>query len=255
MLKVCLNGRRSPGEHSALPITPAQLAADATACAGLGVGAVHLHPRDDAGRETLAVREVDATVRTVRAVCGLPVGVSTGAWMEPEPDRRAAYAASWNEPDFASVNLSEPGAEIVMRALLNAGIGVEAGVWSADDAERLAATGLGDRLTRVLVEVIDTSADAAVAVATEIVTALDTHGLTAPRLVHGEEDACWPVLRHAFATGYDSRIGLEDTLVRPDGGLATGNADLVATANRVAQQISGGGGPAAPRRSRRRSRW
>lgn len=111
---------------------------------------------------------------------------------------------------------------------------MEAGVWSADDAERLAVTGLGRRLTRILVEVVDAPADAAVAVADAIEAALDTNGLTAPRLIHGEDDACWPVLRHAFAVGRDTRIGLEDTLLLPDGSPANGNVDLMAAVNRLA---------------------
>lgn len=197
VIKACLNGSRAPEEHSALPITPGQLAADAETCARLGAGAIHIHPRDDDGHQTLDTAVTDAAARAVRVACGLPIGVSTGAWIEPDVERRAALARSWSEPDFASVNLSEAGAEVVMRALLEAGTGVEAGVWSAEDAERLAVTGLDRRLTRVLVEVVDAPADAAVAAADAIEAALDGHGLTAPRLIHGEDDACWPVLRHA----------------------------------------------------------
>jgi len=41
------------------------------------------------------------------------------------------------------VNLSEPGAPEVMKALIQAGVGIEAGVWTVEDAERLAASGWG----------------------------------------------------------------------------------------------------------------
>ena len=170
---------------------------------------------------------VDVVVAQVKR-CGVPVGVATGAWVEPDPERRAALVAAWSGPDFASVNLSEVGAAEVMRALAGAGIGVEAGVWSPEDAERLAATGVD--VLRVLVEVIGGEASTAVARADAIEAALDAAGVTAPRLVHGEEDACWPVLRHALATGRDTRIGLEDTLLGPDGAPAPGNAELVRAA-------------------------
>ena len=44
---------------------------------------MHLHPRGEDGRERLDV--VDAVVVQVRDACGVPVGVSTGAWIEPDP--------------------------------------------------------------------------------------------------------------------------------------------------------------------------
>ena len=86
----------------------------------------------------------------------------------------------------------------------------------------------------MLVEVIGGEGATAVARAEAIEGALDAAGVTAPRLVHGEEDACWPVLRHALATGRDTRIGLEDTLLGPDGAPAPGNAELVRAARSLA---------------------
>ena len=50
-------------------------------------------PRDPEGRETLDERVVDAVVRPVRSAAGVPVGVSTGAWIEPAP--RAPPPRSW----------------------------------------------------------------------------------------------------------------------------------------------------------------
>lgn len=230
LLKACLNGARSRDEHPALPITSAELAADAQACVRAGADAVHLHPRDRDGRESLDATAVDPAVVAVRAACGAPVGVATGAWVEPDPERRAALVAKWTEPAFASVNVSEPGAEAVMRVLLDRDVGVEAGVWSAEDAEWLAATGLARRLTRVLVEIIDASAETAVECAREIEAALDRLGIDSPRLLHGEDATCWAVLRHARVAGRNTRIGLEDTLTLPDGMRAAGNEALVRAA-------------------------
>jgi len=116
LLKACLNGPRQADEHAALPVSVEALAADAVACVRAGAGAIHMHPRDAEGRESLEVGVVDAAVRTVREACGVPVGVATGAWVEPDPGRRAELVSAWTEPDFASVNLSEPGAVEVMRA-------------------------------------------------------------------------------------------------------------------------------------------
>jgi uncharacterized protein (DUF849 family) len=46
-------------------------------------------------------------------------------------------------------------------------------------------------------------------------------------LVHGEDQWAWPVLRWAQQQGYDTRIGLEDTLFDEAGLRARGNAALV----------------------------
>lgn len=229
MLKAALNGTREAGSHRALPVTADDLAEAAAACVAAGAAAVHIHPRDRHGRESLDAAVIEPAVRAVRAAAGVPVGVSTGAWIEPDPRRRAAAVARWSGPDMASVNLSEDGAGPVMKALLGQGIGVEAGVWSVDDAHRLARTGLQDRVVRILVEIINPAGDPE-AEARAIDEALDQIGATAPRLHHGEGDATWPVLRQAQRLGRDIRIGLEDTLALPDGSTAPSNEALVRAA-------------------------
>jgi uncharacterized protein (DUF849 family) len=226
VLKAALNGDRKPGCHPALPIDADQLAADSVSCVRAGADAIHLHVRGRDGLETLDPEVVNKVVRRVRASVSVPVGVSTGSWIEPDPDRRAEAVSLWTEPDMASVNMSEDGAIAVMKALRSAGVGIEAGVWSEDDARRLSASGFADQLIRVLVEirqpVPDPTAEARV-----IDAALDRFGITAPRLHHGEEAATWPVLVQARALGRDLRIGLEDTLVLPDGTTAASNEELV----------------------------
>ncbi|HEX8119761.1 MAG TPA: 3-keto-5-aminohexanoate cleavage protein [Solirubrobacteraceae bacterium] len=210
MLQAALNGPFTKADHPALPVTADELAADAAACVAAGAGAIHLHPRDAEGAERLDAAVVDAVVARVRRACGVPVGVSTGAWIEPDLERRVALVRAWTEPDYASVNVSEEGFERVMQALLDVGIGIEAGVWSVADAERLAASGLGPRVLRVLVEPVDAGARGVAAVE-EIHAALDRLGLGAPRLQHGDGEATWPLLRDALRRGHDTRIGLEDT--------------------------------------------
>jgi uncharacterized protein (DUF849 family) len=229
VLKAALNGDREPGSHPGLPIDPHQLAADAAACVAAGAGAIHIHPRTPKGLETLDPSIVDETVRVVRTRVNVPVGVTTGAWIEPDPERRAALISRWSEPDMASVNLSEEGSEMVMAALEAAGVGIEAGIWSVADAEKLAASGFVDRLVRVLIEIIHPTSDPE-ADAREIDKALDRLAIGAPRLHHGEGDATWPVLRQAQKLGRDTRIGLEDTLSLPSGEPAASNKDLVEAA-------------------------
>ena len=161
LIKACLNGNRKPGEHSALPLSAEELARDARGVVGAGAGALHFHPRLPDGSETLEAEAVAASVGTVRAACpNVPVGVSTGSWIESDLERRIELVGVWgslpaeDRPDFASVNLSEEGATEVCTVLLDAGVGVEAGLWMPKDVRLLLESGLADRCTRVLIELV-----------------------------------------------------------------------------------------------------
>ena len=235
MLKACLNGSRTASEHSGLPITPAELARSAGAAVSAGADALHLHPRGVDGAESLLAVDIAAAVSAVRQACpGIPIGVSTGLWITVrDVPARAELIRGWvvlrapEKPDFASVNLSEPGAAELAGILHDTGIGVEAGVWSMRDAQTLASGGFPG-LVRVLVEIIGVRPENAVAEADAILGTLGDPGV--PLLLHGENAACWPVLRHAGERGLDTRIGLEDILTGPDGEPVAGNADLVRAA-------------------------
>jgi uncharacterized protein (DUF849 family) len=115
----------------------------------------------------------------------------------------------------------------VLEALSAAGVSAEAGVWSAADAAAVASASPADGWLRILVEVINVPAAGAVAAADEILRELDRSGVGVPRLLHGEQEACWPLVRHAGRLGLPTRIGLEDTTTGPDGQQVSGNAELV----------------------------
>src|SRR5689334_19524262 len=139
LLKAALNGRRRPSEHPAVPVTPAQLAHESASAVRTGAGAIHVHPRDADGQESLAPGDVAAALEAIRTACpSTPIGVSTGAWITPELDQRFALIGAWKVlPDFVSVNFHEPGALRVARLLLSKGVAVEAGIWNPSAAEFL----------------------------------------------------------------------------------------------------------------------
>jgi uncharacterized protein (DUF849 family) len=234
LLKACLNGARRPSEHPALPVTPDQLARNAAAVAAAGADAVHLHVKDAAGADTLngaALADVLVAVRA--AVPGLPVGVTTGAWAAPDPAERVALLRSWSVlPDFASVNWHEDGAEDVAAALLDRGVGVEAGIWHSHAAAAWFGSPHRDACLRVLVELPDRTDDVATAARAERLVGL-VAGAAREVLLHGEGASCWPLLELAARRGLAVRVGLEDTLVLPDGCRAPGNAALVRAARTV----------------------
>jgi uncharacterized protein (DUF849 family) len=232
LLKACLNGSRARGDHPALPFTPDELAREARAALDAGAGALHIHPYDANGRQSLANDDVAAAVAAVRAACpGVPVGVTTIELAEPDPARRLAQIRSWSLlPDFASVNFSERGAVDLCAALLEVGVGVEPGLATAADAKLLIELGIAGRCLRLLFEPEEQSLDAALATVAAIEALLDAAAIQTPRLLHGIEATAWPLLDAALLRGYDVRIGLEDTLRLPDGRIARDNAELVAAA-------------------------
>lgn len=179
-----------------------------------------------------------AAVAAVRAATGLPVGVTTGIWtVDGNAARRLDLVACWtgpDRPDYASINMNEPGTGELADLLTSLGIGIEAGVWSAGDARLLGASAFHDRILRVLLEPTDQVPAEAVAAAAAAAAELAGHGITARQVRHGYDLATWDVLRAAIADGQDIRVGLEDTRVLPDGSAAEGNADLVAAAARLA---------------------
>jgi uncharacterized protein (DUF849 family) len=230
LLQAALNGDLTKAAHPAVPVTVEELARDAVACVRAGAGGFHIHPRDSQGRERLDPEVIDHVVTKVRDASGVPVGVTTGAWIEPNVERRAEILRAWKAPDYATVNLSEEGATEVMAALSDAGIGIEAGVWTVEDAERLAASGFGDHVLRICVEPVEVPAAEAAALVEEIHRVLDRLGPTAPRLQHGDGEATWVLLSDAIRRGIATRIGLEDTRYEPNGEQTAGNEALVRAA-------------------------
>ena len=93
--------------------------------------------------------------------------------------------------------------------------------------------GLASDCLRLLLEPAQTPGDAQTRL----------HGIEAaladvknPRLLHGFGAAAWAFIELPARRGYDTRVGLEDTLVLPDGTRAWDNAELVAMAWRILDQ-------------------
>jgi hypothetical protein len=156
--------------------------------------------------------------------------VTTGAWIEPEVDRRVALVSQCPAPDYATVNLSEDGSVEVTRALLDAGVDIEAGVWTVKDAEMLVASGVSDRVLRVYIEPVEVSRADVVSLVTAIHQALDLGAVTAARLQHGDGEATWILIEDAISGGIATRVGWKTRCSCPMDQPAISNADLVRAA-------------------------
>lgn len=233
-LQVALNGDRV---HPAAPRTPPAIAEAARDAVKAGAHSVHVHAFDDAGRETLHDTACASVLRAIRALCpGIPISLTTSATIVADPAERLRMIEAWDElPDLVSANQGEPGIRELCELLLSRGVGIEAGLLTADDARAFVRSGLAPRCRRVLIEPLD--ADPAVAVQhaalmEDIVTAA---GITLEQVHHGYDAGCWPVNRRALERGHGIRTGLEDITRLPDGSEARDNADLVAAAVRLSR--------------------
>lgn len=234
-VEAAINGARTPDAHPNLPITPEQLAAEAVAAHAAGAQVVHLHPKSADGQDSLLPETVAAAVTAVRqAKPGLPVGVTTGFWALPDAAERLAAIQTWTVlPDFTSLNWHEPGSPELAEVLLGMGMGVEVGIFHAEAAQSWAASDISRHCLRVMLEL---QPDADSDLADELLELVASANSPAPTLLHGLDGSCWPLLEHAGRRGVQTRIGMEDTLLLPDGSVTPGNAALVAAAVEILQR-------------------
>ena len=152
----------------------------------------------------------------------------------PDLADRIAMIREWEGVDCATVNLSEPGFEVVMGAMLETGVGIDVGLWAPVEMGRLLRSGLLPRAQRVSIE-LDPGEPyflegEPAELAQQVNDALDRAGSTCPRLTHGMNDWTWPLVEDAFRRGHDARVGFEDSVLLPDGTRARNNAQLVEAA-------------------------
>jgi uncharacterized protein (DUF849 family) len=76
LIKVAINGSRTPEEHPSIPVTPQQQAVESAAAIAAGAGAIHVHVRGTDGRENLSPDDSARALEAIRAACpGVPAVV------------------------------------------------------------------------------------------------------------------------------------------------------------------------------------
>lgn len=231
-IEAALNGSRSKADHPNIPITTAELVAAAKGAVLAGAGAIHFHVRDHNGKETLEAAFVNEQVEAIKAALpDIPVGISTGAWIEPDINKRVELIRQWEVlPNFVSVNGHEPGFEQIVQTVLEKQIGVEAGLNSAQALENFIGKGLLKECFRLLIEPEEQDLNAALATVKAIEDKLTEKLPHQTVVLHGVDNTCWEILEIGKYKGYDLRIGFEDTLHDPAGSVAESNEALVKAA-------------------------
>ena len=232
MIQIAINGSRN---DQIVPKTTEAILESATLAVENGASSIHFHPRDEKGNETLRGRFVDEQIRELRTkLRPIPIGISTGEWIEPDLEKRLEQIRSWKIlPDFVSINYNESGFEQVTELISERGIIIEVGLSTLKAAKNFTERRLRGDFLRILIEPQEQVLTLALETARSIESLINNSGIDLPFLLHGTDETCWGLLRIALEKNYQTRIGFEDTLVLPTGEKAGTNAELVEQAHRI----------------------
>jgi uncharacterized protein (DUF849 family) len=238
-------------EWPQLPTSLTELVAEAKACEAAGAAMIHVHIRDDEARPTLDPARLRDTVAALRAETGLIVQLSTGgsvhdplaarlAVLDAQPDSCSLTCGTVNFGDDVFLNPWPFMKDLYERAR-------EAQVvpeFELFDLGQVAALGrllrecgppYGGRVHGDFVLGVPGGMPATPAALVAGVQALPP-GVTSWSAT-GIGRGHLPVLAMALALGGHLRVGMEDNLFFAPGRAAQSNAELVARAAHVADQL------------------
>lgn len=235
LLKIALNGARSKKENENIPQSLDEIKKDVSQLFQMGYNVFHIHCYDKNGKESLIPVDVSDLVTTVRNISPeIKLGISTGDWIEPDLQKRINLIEKWTEtPDFVSLNLIEDDALDIIDVLIKKGVKIEAGLNEKKAAEIFVSSNLYKYCERVLIEPEEEKLEDALKTIAEIETILKQNNNKLKILLHGFNSASWGLLREAKKRGYDSRMGLEDTIYLENGDKAKNNLELIEAAGKI----------------------
>lgn len=248
IIAVAPNGaRRRQADHPGVPVTAAETAAVAASCREAGASLLHLHVRD---REENHILDADAyrdAIAAVRKAVGqdMIVQITTEAVGRYSPAQQMAVVRAVR-PEAVSVAVrelipeasAETEAAAFLAELARDGVMVQHIVYGADDVARLR-----DLMRRGVVPdaappfplfVLGRYAPGQVSAPADLLPFVEAWGVNGPWAMcafGGREAACAAV---AIALGGHVRVGFENNIWLPGGGVAAHNADLVALAAQAA---------------------
>ncbi len=215
-----------------IPVSTSAIVSAAKRCVEAGADSIHFHVRNAVGLESLSAADVSVQVKAINEVLPeVPVGISTGEWIQPDPEKRIDAIRHWDYlPDYVSVNGHEEGFEHVVLALRRKGIRIEAGIRDADAARAFVQSGMLCHCFRILIEPVSQDLAKAIACIEAIEEILLGEISSQTVLLHGVDETAWPLLALAAKKTYESRMGFEDALLLPSGQPAQNNEALIQTA-------------------------
>jgi uncharacterized protein (DUF849 family) len=269
----------SPEQTPHLPITPAQISTACLEAAEAGAAAVHIHVRDpQTGKPSMQIElyaEVVATLRRERPDLIINLTTGPGGRYVPREDDPKLFAPSTSllppeqrvehiaalKPDICSLDLNtmNSGDQVVMntprnvrrmaKVIRDAGCLPELECFDSGDlvlAQDLIADGT---LSGPGLYTFVTGVRYAMPFTTQALQF--ARALISPQAqwsAFGIGRHAFPAVAQAYLLGGNVRIGLEDTIYLARGQLARSNAELVAKARRIVEDL--GGTLASPREAR-----
>jgi len=257
LIMAAVNGaRRTKADHPALPMTGPEIAEDVAACARAGAAMAHVHVRDGEGRHVLDAALYQQAFALIAARAGQDVTVqaTTEAAGRYQPDAQIALIKAL-QPAAVSMALSEILPDATDKAAytrfreLCAWMRAHA-VWpqfilyrpeEVETLVRFHADGDIPFAEPFLLFVLGRYADGQRATPDDLRPFLDALGSARATWMicafGRHEHAC---AQAAIAAGGHVRVGFENNLWRPDGGVADSNAWLVALAAAAARESGRG---------------
>jgi uncharacterized protein (DUF849 family) len=241
VVMVAPNGaRRTKADHPGLPITPAEIAREAAACAEAGASLLHVHVRDADGRHSLDPGLYRAVIDAVRSALGerIVIQITTEAVGRYPPAEQMRVVRELR-PEAVSLALAElipDDAAIAAAAgflawLQRERIAPQYILYSPDEVTRfheLRARGVIPQRRPFVLFVLGRYAERTDARPRDLLPYLAAHDAACPWSLCAfgpRESAC---ALTAAGLGGHVRVGFENNLWRADGRLAASNAELVA---------------------------
>jgi 3-keto-5-aminohexanoate cleavage enzyme len=234
-----------------LPITAAELAAEAEACAKAGAAVIHLHVRTDDGKPTQDRAVFEKAIREIRARCDVVLQTSTGGAVGMSAEERAQPLECG--PEMATLNAGSlnfgdevfenpfPLVREFARRMREKGIVAELECYDAghvDSCLLLAAEGVVD---------LPGHFDFVLGVRGGMAASEENLRFLVSKLPAGSTFSVAGVGRHqlpmadlALRLGGHARCGLEDNIYLSKGVLAKGSAELVAKVAELARAAGRG---------------
>ncbi len=240
VLAVAPNGAyKQKADHPAVPLTAAELGAEARRCLDAGAAMIHLHVRTPAGRHLLDAGAYRDATQAIRAAVGqaLVVQVTTESGRVYAPPQQMAVVREL-VPEAVSVAVRElvpdPSHEREAAGffawLAQAGIMTQVILYDAADVLRwrsLRERGVVPDAPWFLLFVLGRYSAGQRSAPVDLLPFLAAHDGPEPWAVCAfgpQENAC---MMAAAAFGGHLRVGFENNLLLPDGSVAADNAALV----------------------------
>ncbi len=239
LIAVAPNGaRKTRKDHRQLPISPAELAYTAVACAEEGAGMIHLHVRDSKGRHTLepeyylpAIREVEAAVgdKMLIQVTSEAAGIYKTSRQIDLVEQLAPHCLSCGLHEFVKNGEGFAKAEKFFSQLYRAGTLIQYILYSPEEVrgyEQLCEQGVIPGQSHFLLFVLGRYGG-------KDEVSHDLYDYVEPlrresrwmASAFGQNEHI--VMKQAAEIGGHARVGFENNLLLPDGCLAQDNAELV----------------------------